>query len=71
MAVFKAFFQDTMDNRIIREDTKTRYFEAESETEVRIALKDSGYNIEFVTELSPEHLEYEKEHNADFKVEKV
>lgn len=71
MAVFKAFFQTTSGNRIIREDTETRYFEAESETEVRLALKDSGYNIEFVTELSPEHLEYERENNVDFKVEKV
>ncbi|MFD2829879.1 RNA polymerase epsilon subunit [Corticicoccus populi] len=71
MAVFKAFFQEANGNRIIREDTHTRYFEAASESEVRIALKDSGYNIEFVTELSPEHLEYEKENNVDFKVEKV
>ncbi|WP_411843944.1 DNA-dependent RNA polymerase subunit epsilon [Salinicoccus sp. HZC-1] len=69
MAVFKVFFQETLDYRIIREDTHTRYFEAESETDVRLGLKDESYNIEFVQELSPEHLEYEKENNSDFKVE--
>ncbi|HIW11738.1 MAG TPA: DUF1447 family protein [Candidatus Salinicoccus stercoripullorum] len=71
MAVFKVFFQESLDNRIIREDTTTRYFEAASETEVRQSLKDSGYNIEFVQELSPGHLAYERENNADFKVENV
>ncbi|AKG73649.1 DNA-dependent RNA polymerase subunit epsilon [Salinicoccus halodurans] len=71
MAVFKVFFQETLDTRIIREDTHTRYFEAESETQVRRALKDESYNIEFVQELSPEHLEYEKENNTDFNVENV
>ncbi|CAM2951063.1 MULTISPECIES: DNA-dependent RNA polymerase subunit epsilon [Salinicoccus] len=69
MAVFKVFFQEALDSRIIREDTLTRYYEAESETEVRSILSDSSYNIEFVQELSPSHLEYEKEHNEDFKVE--
>lgn len=69
MSVFKVFFQKTLDNRIIREDTHTRYFEAESETQVRRGLSEEDYNIEFVQELSPEHLEYEKENNADFKVE--
>lgn len=69
MAVFKVFFQEKLDYRIIREDTHTRYFEAESETQVRRALKDEDYNIEFVQELSPEHLEYEKANNEDFNVE--
>ncbi|WP_017548395.1 DNA-dependent RNA polymerase subunit epsilon [Salinicoccus carnicancri] len=71
MGVFKVFFQESLDNRIIREDTMTRYFEAASETEVRQSLKDSGYNIEFVQELSPDHLAYERENNADFNVENV
>ena len=71
MAVFKVFFQERQDARIIREDTLTRYFEADSETEVRRSLKDAAYNIEFVQELSPEHLEYERNNNADFKVENL
>lgn len=71
MAVFKVFFQEKLDRRIIREDTLTRYYEADSETEVRRALKDADYNIEFVQELSPKHLEYERNNNADFKMENL
>lgn len=71
MVIFKVFFQDEQDKRIIRETTHARYFEAESETEVRQALKDDDINVEFVQILSPDHLEYEKENNPDFKVEKV
>ncbi|MFB9861484.1 RNA polymerase epsilon subunit [Salinicoccus siamensis] len=71
MAVFKVFFQEQLDSRIIREETISRYFEAESESEVRTALKESRLNIEFVQELSPAHLEYEKNNNADFKVEDI
>lgn len=71
MAVFKVFFQETLDNRIIREDTLTRYYEAGSESEVRKMLDDDPYNIEFVQELSPSHLEYEKANNEDFKVENI
>lgn len=71
MAVFKVFFQEVNNKRIIRETTRTRYFEADSETEVRLALKGEDYNIEFVQELSPEHLQYEEANNPDYKVEKV
>lgn len=71
MAVFKVFYQENLTDRIIREDTHTKYFEAESETEVRRILSDSGYNIEFVEELSDAHLNYEKENNSKFKVENL
>lgn len=71
MAVFKVFFQTENDKRIIRETTMSRYFEAENESEVRKALKNESYNIEYVTELSPAHLQYEEENNEDFKVEKL
>lgn len=71
MAVFKVFFQEQLDSRIIREETLSRYFEAESESEVRTALKESRLNIEFVQELSPAHLAYEKDNNTDFKVEDI
>lgn len=71
MAVFKVFYQENLTDRIIREDTFTKYFEAESETEVRRMLKDSGYNIEFIEELSEAHLNYEKENNSQFKVENL
>lgn len=71
MAIFKVFFQAEDDKRIIREMTRARYFEAEKESDVRIALKNETYNIEYVQELSPDHLQYEEENNTDFKVEKV
>ncbi|WP_462420366.1 DNA-dependent RNA polymerase subunit epsilon [Salinicoccus sp. Marseille-QA3877] len=71
MAVFKVFYQENLTDRIIREDTQTKYFEAESETEIRQLLKDSGYNIELVEKLSDAHLDYEKENNVDFKVENL
>lgn len=71
MAVFKVFYQQNLTDRIIREDTKTKYFEAESETEVRQGLKEAGYNIELVEKLSDAHLNYEKENNVDFKVENL
>lgn len=71
MAVFKVFYQENLTDRIIREDTKTKYIEAESETEVRQVLKDSGFNIELVEKLSDAHLNYEKENNVDFKVENL
>ncbi|MCD2136521.1 DNA-dependent RNA polymerase subunit epsilon [Salinicoccus halitifaciens] len=71
MAVFKVFYQENLTDRIIREDTSTKYFEAESESEVRRILSDSGYNIEFIEELSDAHLNYEKENNSQFKVENL
>lgn len=71
MAVFKVFYQENLTDRIIREDTATRYFEAESETEIRQGLKNLGYNIELVEKLSDAHLDYEKENNVDFKVENL
>lgn len=71
MTVFKVFFQEQLESRIIREQTRVRYFEAESETAVRQALKHENYNVEFVQALSPSHLQYEAEHNDDFKVEKL
>lgn len=71
MVIFKVFFQEKQDKRIIRESTRVRYFEAESETAVRQALKNEDLNIEFIQVLSPAHLEYEKENNSEYKVEKV
>ncbi|CAM4334024.1 DNA-dependent RNA polymerase subunit epsilon [Jeotgalicoccus halotolerans] len=71
MAVFKVFFQEDIDTRIIREDTQIRYVEAETEEEVRNYLKTNQNNIEFIQALSPAHLEYEQNNNEDFKVETI
>lgn len=71
MAVFKVFFQEDPDTRILREETQTRYVEAETEEEVRNYLRETRSNIEFIQALSPAHLEYEKNNNEKFKVESI
>ena len=48
MAVFKVFFQQDMDTRIIREDTQICYVEAETEEEVRKYLKSNKTNLKSI-----------------------
>lgn len=71
MAVFKVFFQEDIETRILREETQTRYIEAETEEEVRNFLKGTKGNIEFIQALSPAHLEYEQNNNENYKVEPI
>ncbi|HIW38433.1 MAG TPA: DNA-dependent RNA polymerase auxiliary subunit epsilon family protein [Candidatus Jeotgalicoccus stercoravium] len=71
MTVFKVFFQEDLNTRIIREDTQIRYIEANTEEEVRKSMKDSNRNIEFIQALSPAHLEYEQNNNDDFEIESI
>ena len=71
MTVFKVFFQEDLNTRIIREDTQIRYIEANTEEEVRKSMKDSKRNIEFIQALSPAHLEYEQNNNDDFEIESI
>lgn len=62
--VYKVFFQEDKREVPVREHTKVLYFEANSEKDVRIFLKDRPYNIELVQLLSDAHLQYEQEHEA-------
>lgn len=71
MTVFKVFFQEDLNTRIIREDTQICYIEANTEEEVRKSMKDSKRNIEFIQALSPAHLEYEQNTNDDFEIESI
>lgn len=71
MTVFKVFFQEDLNTRIIREDTQICYIEASTEEEVRKSMKDSNRNIEFIQALSPAHLEYEQNNNDDFEIESI
>ncbi|CAD2079569.1 DNA-dependent RNA polymerase subunit epsilon [Jeotgalicoccus meleagridis] len=71
MTVFKVFFQEDLNTRIIREDTQICYIEANTEEEVRKSMKDSNRNIEFIQALSPAHLEYEQNNNDDFEIESI
>ena len=71
MTVFKVFFQEDLNRRIIREDTQICYIEANTEEEVLKSMKDSNRNIEFIQALSPAHLEYEQNNNDDFEIESI
>jgi DNA-dependent RNA polymerase auxiliary subunit epsilon len=66
--IFKVLYQETLSQPPVRERTKSLYVEAEAEKDVRIALADRDYNIEFIQALSPEFLEYEKQ-SENFKLE--
>ncbi|MDF2039525.1 DNA-directed RNA polymerase subunit epsilon [Cytobacillus oceanisediminis] len=65
--IFKVYYQDSKTEVPVREKTKTIFVEGESERDVRKKLADRNYNIEFVTSVQGEFLEYEKQ-NEDFKV---
>lgn len=68
--IFKVLYQEKNDEVPVRENTKTLYYQADSEHEVRKALKDRQYNIEFIQPLEDEHLAYEKK-SEDFIVENI
>lgn len=70
MAIFKVFFQEDKSEVIVRESTQTKYFEGQTEEQVRRFLSDRNYNIEFVQKLEGAHLEYEQKSEA-FNVETI
>lgn len=65
--VFKVYYQVTISEVPIRENTKTMYVEGESIRDVRLKLKDEPYNVELVAPVTGAYLEYEQQ-NVDFKV---
>ncbi|WP_017379509.1 DNA-dependent RNA polymerase subunit epsilon [Paenisporosarcina sp. TG-14] len=67
--IYKVFYQENPLEVPVRENTKSLYIEAASEREVRFALKDRNYNVEFVQLLEGNHLTYEQA-NENFIVEK-
>ncbi len=68
--IFKVYYQETIRQVPVRENTKTLFIEANAEWEVRRKLKERNYNIEFITPLSGPYLEYEQQ-NENFKVESI
>ncbi|GGI41430.1 DNA-dependent RNA polymerase subunit epsilon [Mammaliicoccus stepanovicii] len=70
MAIFKVFFQQDKSEVIVRESTQTKYFEGQTEEQVRRFLSDRNYNIEFVQKLEGAHLEYEQQ-SDHFTVETI
>ncbi|WP_413301582.1 DNA-directed RNA polymerase subunit epsilon [Bacillus sp. 1P10SD] len=65
--IFKVYFQQSINEVPVRENTKTIYVEGESVRDVRTKIADRGFNVEFVQEVKGAFLEYEKQ-NEDFKV---
>ncbi|XJZ29044.1 DNA-dependent RNA polymerase subunit epsilon [Bacillota bacterium Lsc_1132] len=65
--IFKVYYQESITEVPVRENTQTLYIEGESEKDVRTKLNDRGFNIEYVQEVKGAFLEYEKQ-SEHFKV---
>ena len=65
--VFKVFYQESITEVPIRENTKTMYIEGASIRDVRSKLKEKPYNVELVTPVNGAYLEYEKQ-SEDYNV---
>ena len=66
--IYKVYYQESITEIPVRENTKTVYVEASSEREVRTYLKDRNYNIELVQLLEGNYLEYEQ-NSPNFRLE--
>ncbi|MBE6183646.1 DNA-dependent RNA polymerase subunit epsilon [Heyndrickxia ginsengihumi] len=65
--IYKVYYQDSLYEVPVRENTKAFYIEAESEREVRQKLKNRAINIEYIQLLEGKYLEYEKQ-QENFKL---
>ncbi|WP_174733761.1 DNA-dependent RNA polymerase subunit epsilon [Mesobacillus harenae] len=65
--IFKVYYQESLKQVPVRENTKTIYMAADSEREVRTKLSDRPFNIEYVEAVKGKYLEYEQQ-NEDFEV---
>jgi DNA-dependent RNA polymerase auxiliary subunit epsilon len=65
--IFKIYYQESIKEVPVRENTKTLFIEGESIRDVRSKIADRGYNVEFVQEVKGAHLQYELQ-NEDYKV---
>ena len=65
--IFKVYYQQSITEVPVRENTKTLFVEGESVRDVRTKIADRGYNVEFVQVVTGAFLEYERQ-NEDFKV---
>jgi len=67
--IYKVFYQLNPLEVPVRENTQSLYIEASTEREVRFALKDRNFNVEFIQLLEGNHLSYEQA-SENYKVEK-
>ncbi|MBQ0139720.1 MAG: DNA-dependent RNA polymerase auxiliary subunit epsilon family protein [Kurthia sp.] len=58
--IYKVYYQESMLEVPVRENTKSLYLEATDVREVREKLANRGYNIELVQLLEGNYLEYEQ-----------
>jgi DNA-dependent RNA polymerase auxiliary subunit epsilon len=65
--LYKVYYQESITQVPVRENTRTIYIEGESERDVRSKIADRGFNVELVQPVKGAYLEYEKQ-NEDFKV---
>jgi DNA-dependent RNA polymerase auxiliary subunit epsilon len=65
--IFKVYYQESISEVPVRENTKTLFIEGDSVRDVRSKIADRGFNVEFVQEVKGAHLKYELQ-NEDYKV---
>ena len=65
--IYKVYYQESIKEVPVRENTKVLYIEGESVREIRTKIADRGFNVEFVKEVKGAYLEYEQQ-NEDYKV---
>ena len=69
--IYKVFYQETKERNPRRETPHALYLDIDAKNELegriearRLVEENTSYNIEFITRLSDQHLEYEKESGA-------
>ena len=65
--IYKVYYQESIKEVPVRENTRTLYVKGESVRDVRTKIADRGFNVEFVQEVKGAYLEYEQQ-NEDYKV---
>ena len=70
--IYKVLYQENSVVAPRREMTQSLFIDASSRREViHYLAENTPYLIESVSEISQEHLEYEKENHPEFKIEKI
>lgn len=70
MKKFKVFYQENNKEIPVRENTKSMFIESSDKPSVLRYLENKNYNVEYVQEMTEEHLNFEKK-SSDFKMVKI
>jgi DNA-dependent RNA polymerase auxiliary subunit epsilon len=65
--IFKVYFQQSISEVPVRENTKTIFIEAETVREVYSKVAERKLNVEYIQPVKGAHLEYEQQ-NENYKV---